>query len=392
MKKASIVFITGSKSSLPFIDEAKKRGYKTIVIDNDPDCVGKEIADNFAVFSAADEENILDYLKVISDKFEIKGIITYSSLSFAMTSASRIAQEFNLPFYSKESVEITYDKGLLHQKMIGSGCNLPKTSNELSKELLSSKGFNFPIVLKLKSGIGSLGTSFIESNNDLMKALAHQDLSKFIIQEYIQGPLLHIDGYIQNGQVFFFALLEKGTKTENSVPLTKSFCKASEGFLNLKEYEGLLNSIIKFIYISGMDNNFFGADFIFDIKKQDFFLIEIGYLLDVKIDRLLYKAGINPYRIMLDIATGKKVKADLNSLKKNLKLEFIYPNKVGKFNHIYDEDILFEWENDSGEVSALPKSVSDVLGWGIYSTLLYEKIPIDKLNNIFNKFVNEDDR
>lgn len=392
MKKDSIVFITGSKSSLPFINEAKKRGFKAIVIDNDPECASKAIADRFALFSATSEELILDYLKGVSDEFEIKGVMTYSSLPFALTTASRISHEFGLPSFNKESVEITYDKGLLHQKMIESGCNLPKTFHELSKGLLSSENFNFPIILKSKGGIGSLDTSIIESKKELKNILANKDFSKFILQDYIQGPLLHIDGYIQDGQVTFFVLLEKGILIENSVPLTKSFCRASKDYLKLEKYKLLMQSITKFINNCEMDNNFFGADFIFDEKKQDFFLLEIGYLLDVKIDRLFYKTGIDPYAIMIDLAIGKKVTTDLNPLSEMLKLEFIYPSKIGKFFKIHDDQILFEWEKDSTVISDLPKSVSDILGWGIYSTLHFDEIPVGKLNNIFKKPSHRDDK
>jgi len=375
MKKDSIVFITGSKSSLPFINEAKKRGFKTIVIDNDPECVSKAIADNFALFSAANEELILGYLKSVTNEFEIKGVITYSSLPFALSTVSRISHEFGLPSFNKESVEITYDKGLLHQKMIESGCNLLKTFHELSEGLVSSEDFNFPVFLKSKSGIGSLGTNFIQSKEELKNALTDQDLSTFVIQDFAYGPLLHIDGFIQNGQVAFFRLLEKSILYENSVPLTKSFCKPSEDYLNLEKYELLLNSIIGFINSSKMDNNFFGADFIYDTKKQDFFLIEIGYLMDVKVDRLLFHSGINPYSLLIDISIGKEISLNLEEMNHNLALELIYPIKTGSFVKIESKDIEFEWEKDNLEVKNLPNSVADIVGWGIYDTNIFSNIP-----------------
>ena len=339
MKKDSIVFITGSKSSLPFIKEAKKRGFKAIVIDNDPECVSKAIADNFALFSAANEESILNYLKGVSDEFEIKGVITYSSLPFALSTASRISHEYGLPSFNKESVEITYNKDALQHALMSSKCNVPKTFRNLGELSFKDSQVNFPAVLKLKSGIGSLGTKIINSIEELKQNIAQGQPNDFILQEYIDGPLMHIDGFITDGEPHFLTLFQKLTHMVNSIPLTKGFMHAPDEFKHHEKLQALISSISDFIHKTKMDNNFFGADFIYSEAENDFYLLEIGYLMDVKVDRLLFHSGINPYSLLIDISMGKEISINLEDINHNLALEFIYPIKTGYFVKIKSKDM-----------------------------------------------------
>ena len=62
MYKESIIFVTGSKSSIPFILEAQSQGYKTIVFDINPNSPCRLYADLFEAISIIDIDAIIQII------------------------------------------------------------------------------------------------------------------------------------------------------------------------------------------------------------------------------------------------------------------------------------------------------------------------------------------
>jgi len=115
-----------------------------------------------------------------------------------------------------------------------------------------------------------------------------------------------------------------------------------------------------------IDNHYFGVDVIIDFQSKDFFILEVGYLLDAKMDRLLFFEGIDVYGALVDIVTDVEVlKEKTFSIKIEKSLEFIYSNCNGKLN-INHHHSLIEWERSNGDTVKIPNSISDILGWHVF--------------------------
>ena len=133
-----------------------------------------------------------------------------------------------------------------------------------------------------------------------------------------------------------------------------------------------------------IDNHYFGVDVILDLKNNDFFILEVGFLLDAKMDRLLFFQGINVYEMLVDIVTGVTVVEEKFFSKKTEKfLQFIYSNRNGKLiiNHYHP---LIEWEKSNGDMVKIPDSISDILGWCVFGYKENNNINLDDFYEVIN--------
>ena len=125
------------------------------------------------------------------------------------------------------------------------------------------------------------------------------------------------------------------------------------------------------------------ADFIFDIKTEKYFLLEIGYLLDAKIDRLLHFSGYDIYSMLINIVIGNNMNVkNIIPTTINKSLEFIYADRIGNLKIYECQNMLLEWEKNDGESVQVPESIADILGWYIYDDFNKSNLEIDKFFKI----------
>tara|TARA_B000000475_G_scaffold271263_1_gene268611 strand:+ start:2524 stop:3660 length:1137 start_codon:yes stop_codon:yes gene_type:complete len=376
----TVIFITGSKSSYPFFEAAKKKGYQTLLFDLDPNAYCKKISDFFFAISADDKKQIHYEINKLKDSCNYIGVICYSSSLEALITASYLMQQLNLNGYSESSLNITYDKNELYEIMDSNNINTPERY-DLNN---GPENISFPCVIKCTDGIGSAGTKIIHSLQELQNYLEcfNGDTSNLICEEFIPGELIHLDGFVQKGKPCLFNAVKKGVENINRTPLTKSYTPFQE-VLSKREHEKLIKQIELCVSKIQIDNHYFGADVILNTQSKDFFILEVGYLLDAKMDRLLFFQGIDVYGILLDIVTDVEVHIEKRFLKKNEKsLEFVYSDRNGKLN-ITDHRSFIEWEKSNGEIVKIPNGVSDILGWYISDYKENNNINLDDFYEIY---------
>ena len=374
----AIVFITGSKSSYPFAIAAKNKGFKIIVFDLEHNAYCKNISDYFYAISANDKNKILLEVNKLRITLNVLGVLCYSSSLNALTTTSFLTSMLNLKGCSEESLKITYNKNMLHEVMIDNNINTPKRYDSN----ISCSNISYPCIAKCADGIGSLGTEIISTENKLQSYLKNSkvDFSSLVFEEYIDGELVHIDGFVQNGKPNLFHAAKKEIQIINNIPLTSGYIPFQEILTN-KKYSELMLQIKKCASEIQIDNHFFGADIILDTQADNFYILEVGYLLDAKMDRLLYHEGIDVYGILVDIVTGVDVRIkEVFSVKSEKILEFIYSNRDGNLKIKSHGQHLIEWEKNNGDSVKVPESVSDILGWHIYDNKFCHNA---KLNNFY---------
>ena len=111
----SLIFITGSKSTFPFVEAAKKRGIRVVLFDIDPQAYCKPVSDIFFEISIVEKEKILNEINQLTDIYNFIGVISYSSSEKALITASYLSNALDLKSYSGKSVKITYNKCSLYQ-------------------------------------------------------------------------------------------------------------------------------------------------------------------------------------------------------------------------------------------------------------------------------------
>jgi carbamoylphosphate synthase large subunit len=358
----TIIFITGSKSTYPFVKAAIKKGYKTLLFDLDNNAYCKSISDYFFAISANDKKQIYRKVCELKGQCNYEGVVCFSSSLKALATASYLTELLKLSGYSERSLNITYDKNLLYENMYKNNINIPRR-NDLNNGI---ENISFPCVVKCADGIGSLGTEIIRNQKELQEYIKSStaDVSNLICEEFIDGELIHIDGFVQKGKICLFNAVKKNVENINNIPLTKGYVPFQD-VLNKKEYEGLVMQIEVCVSELQIDNHYFGVDVILVPQSEDFYILEVGYLPDAKMDRLFFYEGIDVYGMLVDIVTGVEVLGNKISVESKKALKFIYSNRNGKLN-IYRHNLMVEWEKNNGDYVKVPNSVSDILGWYVF--------------------------
>ena len=184
----------------------------------------------------------------------------------------------------------------------------------------------------------------------------------FILEQKISGREFTIDGWVSNKKIFIFKFFQKNTSFSSSPPLPLGY--------RLKKIDHQLQQKLKkltrqAIQAFSLNHSFFSLDV---ISKKDGknFIIDFGPLLDAKMDRLLYHAGIDIYNTALDLALGKTPAVSNYSLN-NYTLDFAYRSTI---NSDLNSKILAIEANQSRLISKkLPSSVADITDWVITKTL-----------------------
>lgn len=59
----------------------------------------------------------------------------------------------------------------------------------------------FPIVLKPRTGLGSVNTFVINNENELYEVVSHNNIQNYISEEYIEGDVFHVDILVNNYEI-----------------------------------------------------------------------------------------------------------------------------------------------------------------------------------------------
>jgi hypothetical protein len=94
------------------------------------------------------------------------------------------------------------DKVLMKDRVLDAGLAAPRFLP--ATEAARAAELGFPLVLKPRAGSSSRGVQIIPDAAALRAALVGIDLEQHEIEEFVEGPILHLDGIVQDGRLAFF--------------------------------------------------------------------------------------------------------------------------------------------------------------------------------------------
>lgn len=203
--KSAIVCVAAGKSQVVVIKKAKELGYKVIGIDRDPEAPGFVFCDEQIVESTYDGKAIINELKKIKHKYNVKGVVNRSS-GFPVVTAAKICKEFDIPSTSPESARTIIDKSELMKICNEIGIPSPKSQFVTEFCEIDHSKLNYPIVVKPSiSLIGKTGVHVIKNKSELKHAIdmAYEVSmnNKVNIEEYLPGYDLSLLALVNNGKV-----------------------------------------------------------------------------------------------------------------------------------------------------------------------------------------------
>ena len=206
IKQKSILIFGGGSLQLSVIEQCQAMGLFAVVVDPNPNAEGKHIADAFETVEGDDFENTCS----VVEKYSISAIVT-AATDKTLLMMAKIAEKFDLPFFSEETAVISTDKFLM--KKVFRENNLPCAKGSLVKEIDDSH--KYPLILKPRDNSGSRGIIFCESKqeaeNGLAEAFAFSKKDSILVEEFIGGKEYSIEALHFNGQTHVLQMTEKIT-------------------------------------------------------------------------------------------------------------------------------------------------------------------------------------
>lgn len=198
MKKVLILGVAPVQAEA--IDKLNEMGYKTYAIAMKNDGPGADVAQHFEEINIIDEAAVKAY---IHDN-QIDAVYSVGS-DLAMPVANKLSEDLELPhFVSYDTAYTCNHKDAMRHKTKGIEGSVPY---EITKNQDFKTEIDYPVFVKPTDGQGQRGISLVEDETDLSeaikKAIDHSREGSAIIERYIDGYEISMNGYVVDGKLLF---------------------------------------------------------------------------------------------------------------------------------------------------------------------------------------------
>lgn len=271
--KKKIMILGAGLYQVPLIETARRLGLYTVVVSIPGAYRGFEIADRVYKIDTRDQESIL---KAATDE-NIYGICT-TGTDVAVRSIGYVCERMNLPGISLRASDILCDKAKMKEAFLKGGvsCAKGKKAFHFHEALQVAEELGYPVVVKRVDSSGSRGITVVNEKSQMREAYLHareKTMRDYVlIEQFLRGIEIGVDGYVKNGRVCFIAPHGKFTfrSEQTTVPIGH--------FFPFQGASGLLQDIRTQIQLavdaSGLDNSCFNADVFVDGNHS--YIIEMG--------------------------------------------------------------------------------------------------------------------
>lgn len=375
------VVVGGSQSHVPFIQVAKDLGYRTVVFDRNPSAPGADIADVFYPISTHDVERILAECHYSSKQATLAGIITYSSYTMPLKVVAKVSEVLGLHSFSTQAVENTTNKARMKQRLSEVGVLTPEwlVTADCDEAVSFLVNCQSPVVVKPSSGsVGSAGISMVSEEKQLWGAfeaaskISEDDL--VILEKFYNAREFSVDGIVSRNRGNVLAVSEKFNLGAAHNFVMSGFVTGQSPEMNLKRStDAIARVVLRAVEALGINDSFFGADVL--LTDQGPLVLEVGLLLDAKIDRLLHFCGVNVYEMICRVACGLDIEYEDRGWSRGYALKFMFADRPGLLSigskialetlKTENERWIVEWERQGGDLVWPPESIADIISWVI---------------------------
>ena len=206
-KKAIMIFGVGELQE-SIIKRAKVKDLFVVGIDPCSDAFCRDTVDAFEVVGGQDYEGTL----AVARKYNICAIAT-AATDKPLVMMAQVAKELSLPFYSKETAEISTDKFKMKECFRKAG--IPCANGGLIKNIDEAEGLVYPVILKPRDNSGSRGVIFCNNKVELEaafnEAMQYTKLDSVLVEEFIEGQEYSIESLHYDGKSEVIQFTEKKT-------------------------------------------------------------------------------------------------------------------------------------------------------------------------------------
>lgn len=207
----SLLMLGGGFLQCFVIKKAKQLGYRVLVLDADPNAMGFQLADEYAVINIVDEEACLRY----AQEHKVNGILT-AATDFSVLTMSRIAEEMHLPGINYKAAQRIKNKAavrkcLFDAKADDTGYSFEIDAMDQIPNILQQ--VRFPVMMKPCDGSGSRGASRVDREEDFVKAcefaMSGSITHRAVAEPFVEGKEYGVESFVNQGEIHILGIMQK---------------------------------------------------------------------------------------------------------------------------------------------------------------------------------------
>lgn len=207
----TLIYIGASILQVPAIGWAKTQGLRVVVTDMNPDAPGIAFADEYAQLSGDNVDGIVALAGEVSCSTTLVGC--YCGSDFGLPAVSAVAEHFDVPGPSRESVNLSLNKSAAISVMRDHGVTVPKGSvvNSHEELVLEANRLGFPVIVKPADSSGSRGVRAVKCAEYLACAYdeAKKFSSKIMVRSCVRGHHVDVNGLFVEGTFYPCGMLSR---------------------------------------------------------------------------------------------------------------------------------------------------------------------------------------
>lgn len=253
MKKDNIAIVLGGTAPhIELINNLKRRGYYTILIDYFDNPPAKVAADEHIKESTLDQERVLLIAKQLDARLVISTCVDRANVT-----ACYVGEKLGLPIpYSYQTALEVSNKVLMKQKMMENGIPTSRYYEVDASTDLDSIKLDFPVMVKPADCCGSAGvkkaTTIDELESFLQYALTLSRTRRAIVEKFVSGFEVSVYSYVSDKKAHLLLTSQRFSLIDGNNKVIKCFASIAPADLperSLKIAEKISNDIARIFHL-----------------------------------------------------------------------------------------------------------------------------------------------
>lgn len=216
LSRRRVLVLGGGVDQLDMIELSHRRGYETIVMDQNPQAPGFEAADHRVLASIKNVQDVL----ATAERFNIDAVTSFIT-EVSLSAMRETSIKRGLPWYfADEALDATLDKYLMREILIKNNINdLPfcqPRNQEETEEFALEHGF--PLVMKTARSAGQVNVYKIETMEELIriyrKYFSTLDPDELILEKFVEGPEINVVYTVYDGTIMDLIVSDRQTNQD----------------------------------------------------------------------------------------------------------------------------------------------------------------------------------
>jgi biotin carboxylase len=209
--RTTVLCLASYKKGADFLRECRALGCHTVLVTvdklRDADWPREAVDEFFHMAGFENREHVMDAISYLARTRRIDAIVPLDEFDLELAAALR--EHLRTPGLGESAVRFFRDKLAMRQRAAAAGVSVPRFSAVFNDEDVRAfvESVPPPWVLKPRTEAAAIGIRKLERSADVagqLDALGDRR-SRFLIEEYVAGPVYHVDAIVSERRIVFAA-------------------------------------------------------------------------------------------------------------------------------------------------------------------------------------------